>query len=589
MQVVHLLAVTSEEQELAEGVKSLRATLNESQQQFSHRLGVSLSTVSRYELKNPPEGDILIKLAQIASEAGRDDLASLFKARFESELKSKGEIARAIRQLRMKFGETQQAFAQRAGLSVVSIARYETNAVPSAAILQRLAELAEENGLQDEALIFKRQYIPYLSYTPEQRRRADVKLEFLRSIDSIDPERLDAIEAVLAIDSPQQLQQEQKRGRISKALDLLRSLVSTRAPQPQRHADLDLSRAVRIDEGGELDPLSKPLTEQSATELGRRLTKIRKQLSKYFPSERELTELCALAWLLESGVKRTDVDNFLIEQVFPLLLDRDGPLDKGELEALGFIKIAPRVPHLEDTITFSTAVVTLRKMLGVSRSDFAASLGVSSTLVEQIEAGNAMPWGRTFNYLDKLRRRLDEISKVIHEAHWKATGATPLPSGIRHYGDDPEALPQGVVEVEESKPLEQSLSDAELQVLGELGQRTVAEEHTRPEDLPNRELRDKRILKNIKFVTEIAEHIKKSLPPHFKLEDLISAGTMGLFGAAAKYGDRNNVAFPIYARHRIRGAMLDTLREQTLAARESTTQSNPEEAPLSVAPESQKK
>jgi DNA-directed RNA polymerase sigma subunit (sigma70/sigma32) len=164
-----------------------------------------------------------------------------------------------------------------------------------------------------------------------------------------------------------------------------------------------------------------------------------------------------------------------------------------------------------------------------------------------------------------------------------------LPSGIRHYGDDPEALPQGVVEVEESKPLEQSLSDAELQVLGELGQRTVAEEHTRPEDLPNRELRDKRILKNIKFVTEIAEHIKKSLPPHFKLEDLISAGTMGLFGAAAKYGDRNNVAFPIYARHRIRGAMLDTLREQTLAARESTTQSNPEEAPLSVAPESQKK
>ncbi len=80
--------------------------------------------------------------------------------------------------------------------------------------------------------------------------------------------------------------------------------------------------------------------------------------------------------------------------------------------------------------------------------------------------------------------------------------------------------------------------------------------------------RDQFITENLHLVSAIASHVQRSVPVHIELDDLIHAGTMGLFDAATKYRDEKEVAFPTYAKHRIRGAILDSLRQQDWASRD---------------------
>jgi len=80
--------------------------------------------------------------------------------------------------------------------------------------------------------------------------------------------------------------------------------------------------------------------------------------------------------------------------------------------------------------------------------------------------------------------------------------------------------------------------------------------------------RDHLILQHLPLVTAIAAHIQKSIPVHLELDDLIHAGVMGLFDAATKYEADKKVAFPTYAKHRIRGAILDSLRQLDWASRD---------------------
>lgn len=80
--------------------------------------------------------------------------------------------------------------------------------------------------------------------------------------------------------------------------------------------------------------------------------------------------------------------------------------------------------------------------------------------------------------------------------------------------------------------------------------------------------RDQLILEHLQLVTAIAAHVQKSLPVHIEMDDLVHAGTMGLFDAATKYREDKEVAFRTYAKHRIRGAILDSLRQQDWASRD---------------------
>jgi transcriptional regulator with XRE-family HTH domain len=65
-------------------------------------------------------------------------------------------MARAIRRFRAALGDTQQQFAVRTGLSVTSIARYETGWHPRPAVLRQFVTIAEEAQLPAYSAIFER-------------------------------------------------------------------------------------------------------------------------------------------------------------------------------------------------------------------------------------------------------------------------------------------------------------------------------------------------------------------------------------------------------------------------------------------------
>ena len=81
-------------------------------------------------------------------------------------------------------------------------------------------------------------------------------------------------------------------------------------------------------------------------------------------------------------------------------------------------------------------------------------------------------------------------------------------------------------------------------------------------------VRDRIVLDHLSLVKAIAVRVHESLPVHVDLDDLIHAGVMGLFDAATKYDAEKNVAFRSYAKHRIKGAILDSLRQLDWASRD---------------------
>jgi RNA polymerase sigma factor for flagellar operon FliA len=62
------------------------------------------------------------------------------------------------------------------------------------------------------------------------------------------------------------------------------------------------------------------------------------------------------------------------------------------------------------------------------------------------------------------------------------------------------------------------------------------------------------------LVKKIAKNVKQWAPAHADLDDLVGAGAVGLLDAAAKFDPRKRIPFHAYAKHRIRGAIQDSLR-----------------------------
>ena len=80
--------------------------------------------------------------------------------------------------------------------------------------------------------------------------------------------------------------------------------------------------------------------------------------------------------------------------------------------------------------------------------------------------------------------------------------------------------------------------------------------------------RDERIVEHLPLVRAIAVRVYESLPVHVDVDDLVHAGILGLIDAAARYDEAKNVSFRAYAKHRIRGAILDSLRDMDWASRD---------------------
>src|SRR3954471_10008559 len=68
------------------------------------------------------------------------------------------------------------------------------------------------------------------------------------------------------------------------------------------------------------------------------------------------------------------------------------------------------------------------------------------------------------------------------------------------------------------------------------------------------------LLEHLPVVRFLARRIHERLPQHVDLDDLVSAGVVGLLDAFAKFDPDKKVQFRSYAQFRIRGAILDSLR-----------------------------
>ena len=94
--------------------------------------------------------------------------------------------------------------------------------------------------------------------------------------------------------------------------------------------------------------------------------------------------------------------------------------------------------------------------------------------------------------------------------------------------------------------------------------------HPRPAATPSAKLarRDRVVLEHLPLVKAIAVRVHENLPVHVDLDDLVHAGILGLFDAANKFNPEKQVVFSSYAKHRIKGAILDSLRQLDWASRD---------------------
>ena len=80
--------------------------------------------------------------------------------------------------------------------------------------------------------------------------------------------------------------------------------------------------------------------------------------------------------------------------------------------------------------------------------------------------------------------------------------------------------------------------------------------------------RDRLLLEQLPGVRYLARRIHRRLPHHVALEDLVHAGVLGLIDALNKFDGSKQVQFGAYAKFRIRGAILDSLRQLDWGSRE---------------------
>lgn len=75
------------------------------------------------------------------------------------------------------------------------------------------------------------------------------------------------------------------------------------------------------------------------------------------------------------------------------------------------------------------------------------------------------------------------------------------------------------------------------------------------------------VMQELSQVYYIASRIRERLPQHVELEDLVNAGVIGLLEASRSYDSSKNPNFSGFAKFRIRGAIMDSLRESDWGSR----------------------
>ena len=71
---------------------------------------------------------------------------------------------------------------------------------------------------------------------------------------------------------------------------------------------------------------------------------------------------------------------------------------------------------------------------------------------------------------------------------------------------------------------------------------------------------DRLVMEHLSLVKTLAQRLAQRLPSHVEFADLVSVGVLGLIDAATRYKPTLGVPFDAFARRRVQGAMLDSLR-----------------------------
>jgi len=79
--------------------------------------------------------------------------------------------------------------------------------------------------------------------------------------------------------------------------------------------------------------------------------------------------------------------------------------------------------------------------------------------------------------------------------------------------------------------------------------------------------RERLLLRYLPEVRYIAKRIYDRLPSHISFGDLVQAGTLGLIDAVDRFDQQRNVDLSTYAKFRIRGAIIDSLRQSDWSPR----------------------
>lgn len=96
------------------------------------------------------------------------------------------------------------------------------------------------------------------------------------------------------------------------------------------------------------------------------------------------------------------------------------------------------------------------------------------------------------------------------------------------------------------------------------------------------EERERLILEHLPQVRLIARRIHERLPESVNLDDLVSAGVVGLISAIDRFDPTHNVKLKTYAEYKIRGAILDSLRGLDWAPRQQRKRSKQIEFAISA-------
>jgi RNA polymerase sigma factor for flagellar operon FliA len=79
--------------------------------------------------------------------------------------------------------------------------------------------------------------------------------------------------------------------------------------------------------------------------------------------------------------------------------------------------------------------------------------------------------------------------------------------------------------------------------------------------------RDRLVMEHVPLVKTLAQRLAHRLPSQVEVSELVSVGVLGLIDAAGRYKPSTGVPFDAFARRRVQGAMLDSLRELDWAPR----------------------